>query len=113
MQALSTLALGGHGFLCSEGNLVPRLCGELQQAIRSGDSDAADSFYRQLIGVFSLNVWPGGTVRFLKAAMRILGLPGAHTRAPFEVLGGADAEQLALRMKELAIPEWSPLWSVS
>jgi 4-hydroxy-tetrahydrodipicolinate synthase len=109
MQALSTLALGGHGFLCSEGSLVPRLCGQIQQAIRTGDTEGAEEFYRQLIGVFSLNVWPGGTVRFLKAAMRILGLPGGHTRAPFEVLGGADAEQLARSMKELAIPEWSDL----
>jgi len=109
MQALSALALGAHGFLCSEGNLVPRLCGQLQQAIRSGDSDGADGFYRQLIGVFSLNVWPGGTVRFLKAAMQNLGLPGAHTRAPFEILGGADAEQLARSMKALALAEWSQL----
>jgi 4-hydroxy-tetrahydrodipicolinate synthase len=109
MQALSTLALGGHGFLCSEGNLVPRLCGEIQQAIRSGDSDAADGLYRRLIQVFSLNIWPGGTVRFLKAAMRILGLPGCHTRPPFEVLDGDAADQLARAMKELALPEWSNL----
>jgi 4-hydroxy-tetrahydrodipicolinate synthase len=109
MQALSTLAMGGHGFLCSEGNLVPSLCGQLQQAIRSADSDAADGFYRQLIEVFSLNIWPGGTVRFLKAAMRILGLPGSYTRPPFEVLDGERAGQLAQAMKGLALPEWSQL----
>jgi 4-hydroxy-tetrahydrodipicolinate synthase len=109
MQALSTLAMGGHGFLCSEGNLVPQLCGEIQGAIRSGDSDAADGFYRKLIEVFALNIWPGGTVRFLKAAMRILGLPGSYTRPPFEVLEGAKAEQLAAAMKGLAIPEWKQL----
>lgn len=109
MQALSTLALGGHGFLCSEGNLVPQLCGEVQRAIRSGDSDAADGSYRRLIEVFSLNIWPGGTVRFLKAAMRILGMPGCHTRPPFEVLDGGAADQLARAMKELALPEWSNL----
>jgi 4-hydroxy-tetrahydrodipicolinate synthase len=109
MQALSVLAMGGHGFLCSEGNLVPKLCGDIQRAIRAGDSDAADGFYRQLIAVFSLNVWPGGTVRFLKAAMRILGLPGCYTRPPFEVLDGDRAEQLARSMKALALTEWSQL----
>jgi dihydrodipicolinate synthase/N-acetylneuraminate lyase len=48
-------------------------------------------------------------VRFLKAAMRILGLPGSYTRPPFEVLEGAKAEQLAAAMKGLAIPEWKQL----
>ena len=109
MQALSTVALGGQGFLCSEGNLVPILCGQVQDAVRSGRLDTAGGLYRQLIGVFSLNIWPGGTVRFLKTAMRILGIPGGTPRAPFELLGADAADALVRAMKALAIPEWDQL----
>ena len=106
MQALSTLAIGGQGFLCSEGNISPVVCGELQAAIGAGDLEAAQIAYRLLNGVFSLNRWPGGTVRFLKTAMRLLGLPGAHTRPPFEPL---DADKTAIvrdAMFALDLPEW-------
>ncbi len=106
MQALSVHALGGQGFLCSEGNITPVLCGELQDALRTGDLAAAERSYRQMIGVFSLNTWAGGTVRFLKTAMRILGLPGAHTRPPFEALDATAAASLVPRMRALALPEW-------
>lgn len=106
MQALSTLAIGGQGFLCSEGNIAPVVCGELQAAIRAGDLEAAKTAYRRLNGVFSLNIWPGGTVRFVKTAMRLLGIPGCHTRPPFEPLD-ANATQIAARaMRALDLPEW-------
>jgi len=106
MQALSTFAIGGQGFLCSEGNIAPVVCGELQNAIRAGDLDATRTAYRQLNGVFSLNIWPGGSVRFLKTAMRLLGIPGCHTRPPFEPLD-EDATQLAAAsMRALDLPEW-------
>ena len=99
MQALSVHALGGQGFLCSEGSIAPVLCGELQHAMRSGDLAAAERFYRQMIGVFSLNIWPGGTVRFLKTAMQILGLPGGFTRPPFAHLDDAATASLIPRMR--------------
>jgi dihydrodipicolinate synthase/N-acetylneuraminate lyase len=106
MQALSTLAIGGQGFLCSEGNISPVVVGELQAAIRAGDLDAAKTAYRQLNGVFSLNRWPGGTVRFLKTAMRLLGIPGAHTRPPFEPLDADKAAIVRDAMLALDLPEW-------
>ncbi len=106
MQALSTLAIGGQGFLCSEGNIAPVVCGELQAAIRAGDLEAAKTAYRRVNGVFSLNIWPGGTVRFLKTAMRLLGIPGCHTRPPFEVLEPGAAQIVASSMRALDLPEW-------
>ena len=106
MQALSVHALGGHGFLCSEGSLTPVLCGEMQRAMRSGDHKAADDCYKKLISVFSLNVWPGGSVRFLKTAMRVLGIPGGYTRPPFETLDSSATESLVRAMRGLALPEW-------
>lgn len=106
MQALSTLAIGGQGFLCSEGNIAPVVCGELQAAIRAGELEAAKTAYRRLNGVFSLNVWPGGSVRCLKTAMRILGMPGSHTRPPFEILDDAARQVLTTAMRALDLPEW-------
>lgn len=106
MQALSTLAIGGDGFLCTEGNIAPIVCGELQAAIRAGDSIAAQTAYRRLIGVFSLNVWPGGSLRYLKTAMRILGLPGWHPRPPFALLDEEQAQHLEHAMQALDLPEW-------
>lgn len=111
MQALSTHALGGNGFLSSEGTLCPVLLGEMQRALRAGDFSTAEACYRKLIGLFSLNVWPGGTVRFIKAAMRLLGLPGGHPRPPFEALEGADVESLARELRALALPEHDVLLS--
>lgn len=106
MQALSTLAIGGQGFLCSEGNISPVVVGELQAAIRAGDLDEMRRAYRDLNGVFSLNIWPGGTLRFLKAAMRLLGIPGSYPRPPFAELE-ADKVAIALAaMRALDLPEW-------
>ena len=80
--------------------------GELQAAIRKGDHQAALEAYQRVIGIFALNVWPGGTVRFLKTAMRLLGIPGSATRPPFEHLDEA-ATAIALRsMRALDLPEW-------
>ena len=106
MQALSTYAIGGQGFLCSEGNIAPVACGELQAAVRAGDVDAMRTAYREVNGVFSLNIWPGGTVRFLKTAMALLGLPGAHTRPPFAALEPDKVEIVRASMQAVDLPEW-------
>lgn len=106
MQALSTWAIGGDGFLCSEANIAPFVCGELQTAIRARDLEAAQLAYRRVNGIFSLNVWPGGTVRFLKTAMRILGLPGWHPRPPFELFDDEQARVVETTMRALDLPEW-------
>lgn len=106
MQALSTLAIGGQGFLCSEGTIAPVVVGELQAAVRSGDFAAAMEAYRRVIGIFALNVWPGGTVRFLKTAMKILDIPGWHTRPPFERLDARAEQSAAAAMRKLDLPEW-------
>jgi dihydrodipicolinate synthase/N-acetylneuraminate lyase len=79
--------------------------GELQTAMRGGDFVDAGAHYRKLIGLFSLNIWPGGSVRFIKAAMRILGLPGGNPRPPFLPLDTASVELLARELRALALPE--------
>lgn len=106
MQALTALALGAQGFLSADGNLVPGLCGSLIQHYAAGDSVAAEAAYARLIRLFRVNTW-GGSMRWLKTAMEVLGLPGHHLRPPFLPLddGARDVIGNALARLELTAGE--------
>jgi hypothetical protein len=39
-----------------------------------------------VIRFFSLNRWPGGSMRFLRSVMGTFGLSGFHLRSPFKPL---------------------------
>ena len=45
-------------------------------------------------------------MRCLKTAMRLLGMPGSHTRPPFEILDEGAMQILASSMRALDLPEW-------
>lgn len=81
MQALSCLALGGQGFVSSEGNLTPRLCIALVDAHRRGDLVARDDAYGKLLRLYAATRQLGG-ITATKAALRALGLPGGAVRRP-------------------------------
>jgi hypothetical protein len=38
--------------------------------------------------------------------MRLLGIPGCHTRPPFQPLDASAAELVATSMRALDLPEW-------
>jgi 4-hydroxy-tetrahydrodipicolinate synthase len=99
MQALSALALGAQGFLCTDGNLAPRLCASVINSFDAGDLAGASAAYGKLIRLFSANTWPGGSMRWLKASMRVLGLPGWTLRGPWKPL---DDSLLPLVVERLA-----------
>jgi 4-hydroxy-tetrahydrodipicolinate synthase len=106
MQALTAVALGAQGFLCTEGNLAPKVCRAVIDAMERQDLAAAFTHYRQIIRLSAINRWPGGSMRFLKTGMKVLGLPGWHLRAPFVALD-ADAEAIIARgFRELGLAEW-------
>jgi len=109
MQAITNLALGGQGFLCSEGILVPRLCAAIINGYQAGDMATTNQSYSKLIRLFASNVWPGGSVRWTKTAMRILGLPGYHLRAPYMPLDDDAAKRITADLERLAIPELDDL----
>jgi 4-hydroxy-tetrahydrodipicolinate synthase len=106
MQALTAVALGAQGFLCTEGNLAPKLCRAVIDAMTRGDLEAAFAHYRQIIRLSSINRWPGGSMRFLKTAMKILDLPGWHLRPPFAALDAPSEAHIANGLRELGIDEW-------
>lgn len=82
LQALTAFAVGAQGFLSADGNIVPRLCASLVAHQAAGKYAQAQSDFSLLMQVFRINEW-GGSMRWLKAAMAALDLPGHHLRAPF------------------------------
>src|SRR5579862_3744947 len=109
MQALSAFALGGQGFLCSEGVLVPRLVASVVEHAAAGRMAEAFDAYATLIRLFATNVWAAGSVRWTKAAMRVLGMPGWHTRPPYLELSDEVDAQIAADLDASGIPELKEL----
>jgi 4-hydroxy-tetrahydrodipicolinate synthase len=103
MQGLSILALGGQGFLCTDGNIIPDVCMDIIRAHERGDHAEALAAYATVMRFFSLNVWAGGSMRFLKSTMESLGLPGHHLRPPFKPLEEHEASSLAAALDRLGI----------
>jgi 4-hydroxy-tetrahydrodipicolinate synthase len=79
--ALSTLALGGTGYLSSEGNLAPKLCVSLIEHYKAGRYAQAEVAYRQILSLWPIT-YKYGSMRGTKAALQILGLPGGYPRKP-------------------------------
>ena len=81
MHALSCLALGGTGFLSSEGNLTPRLCVEIIDTYARGDLAACQVAYARLMRLHAGFRRLGG-IAAVKCALEVLGLPGGTVRRP-------------------------------
>jgi 4-hydroxy-tetrahydrodipicolinate synthase len=109
MQALSALALGAQGFLCSEGILVPKLVASVIDHYREGRMDETFAAYATLIRLFSTNVWAGGSIRWTKAVMRITGMPGWHARDPYLPLPEATHPRITASLEASGIPELDEL----
>src|SRR5262249_55577903 len=102
MQALSCLALGGQGYLSSEGNLVPRLCVSLIDAHVRRDHDAALAAYASIMRIFTATRRLGGIVA-TKAALALLGLPGGAPRPPRLAVDDATNAAIARMLDELDV----------
>ena len=103
MQALAALALGAQGFLGTEGNLDPWACAALIEHYRAGRLAETFAAYSKIIHLFGMNVWPGGSMRWLKAAMKVLGLPGWHLRSPWLALDDDAHARIAVQLDALGV----------
>jgi 4-hydroxy-tetrahydrodipicolinate synthase len=81
LHALTCLAMGGQGFLSSDGNLAPRLCVAVIDGYEAGDLGACHDAYRTLMRLYTATRDLGG-VAATKAALDLLGLPGGPPRPP-------------------------------
>lgn len=105
MHALSALAMGGTGFLSSEGNLVPQLVQSLVASYAAGDHAASESAYARVMRVSALL-----TSRVaVKSILRALGLPGGYPRLPRTFVGDElDPQATLAALREVAVPELAP-----
>jgi 4-hydroxy-tetrahydrodipicolinate synthase len=111
MQAIVCLALGGQGFLSSDGNLAPRLCVSVIDRFRSGDLAGCHDDYRTLMRLFAATRDLGGIVA-TKAALGLLGLPGGMPRRPRLPADDETTARVRRMLDDLALPELSPHSSV-
>jgi 4-hydroxy-tetrahydrodipicolinate synthase len=80
-QGPLALALGGQGFLSSEGNLAPKLCMGVIEAARTGDNARYLELFGKLMRLF-MALYGNGGIRVTKAVLNALGLPGGYPRKP-------------------------------
>jgi 4-hydroxy-tetrahydrodipicolinate synthase len=81
MQGLTVLALGGNGFLTSEGNLAPKLTQSVIDHWVAGRYAEAHDAFAKVLRLYTAMSVVGG-VSGTKAALNQLGLPGGYPRKP-------------------------------
>ena len=81
MQGLTVLAMGGQGYLSSEGNLAPNLCVRVVDCYAKGDMQGMMSAFGKLIRLFTA-LYGNGGIRATKAVLNHLGMAGGYPRKP-------------------------------
>jgi 4-hydroxy-tetrahydrodipicolinate synthase len=102
MHALSCLALGGTGFLSSEGNVVPALCVEVVDTYARGDFAACQAAYARLMRLHAGFRRLGG-IAAVKCALELLELPGGTVRRPRLPLDADRRAAVAALLEELDV----------
>ena len=102
MHALSALAMGGTGYLSSEGNLVPQLVNSVVTRYAGEDYPAAADAYAKVMQVFTLL----SSRVAVKALLKAVGLPGGEPRLPRMLLANEDDTRAAVAsLRRIGIPE--------
>jgi len=104
-QAMTTLALGGHGFMGHEGNLAPRLVRSVITAFQAGDHELLRKAYAGLMGIHAIHYRHGGPTRAMKPLLDALGLPGGTLRPPRKAITEAELDKVIQDTLKLEIPE--------
>jgi 4-hydroxy-tetrahydrodipicolinate synthase len=104
MHALTIMALGGTGYLSSEGNLAPKLCVSVIEHWDRGDLEAAAQAYSKVMHLLEVN---GRYMHITatKTALHLLGLPGGYPRKPRLMLEGEAREEVRRVVEELGIAD--------
>lgn len=105
-NAITTMALGGTGFMGHEGNLSPELAKRVVTAFGAGDLPGLQDAYGKLMAIHAMHYRHGGPVRAMKPLLNALGLPGGYLRLPRMAITEAELadvvrDTLALRLPGL------------
>jgi 4-hydroxy-tetrahydrodipicolinate synthase len=102
MHALSALAMGGTGYLSSEGNLIPQMVNRVVTSYAAGDYVGAADAYSKVMRVFTLL----SSRVAVKALLKAVGLPGGEPRRPRLLLASEDDTRDAVAaLRAVGLPE--------
>ena len=105
-NGLTTLALGGNGFMGNEGNIAPALVNSVITAFETNDKEQVRARFGKLMSLAKIvHHFGGSSLRGLKPLLNALGLPGGMLREPRFPLEPAEIEKMVKAVKELNIPE--------
>lgn len=102
MQALTALALGGHGYIAADGNIAPRLCVSIIERYEADDLPGLMENFGKLIRLFGVSLDCGGT-RVVKPTLNRLGFRGGHVRPPRRMIEDERLERVLATVDELGI----------
>ncbi len=106
------LALGASGALAAEPNIIPHTCESILDAWARGDTQrliASTIAMQRFANV--VNRWAPSTARWVKMALRVLGLPGGKgpLRRPYLMPAEAAQHEMLRLFRGLRIPELDEL----
>ncbi len=109
-NALSTLCLGGNGFMGGEGNFSPLLVASVICAYETGNLELLRASFAKLMAFTRINNRYGGSsMRGMKPLLNAFGLPGGALRSPRLPISAADAEVAVREVLKLDLPGIPPL----
>jgi 4-hydroxy-tetrahydrodipicolinate synthase len=98
-----TLGAGGHGTANIAGNVIPREMADLSRPWRLfEDVERTRRTYFEYLPLLQAMYWLSNPI-VVKAALRLMGLPAGHVRAPLQELRGDRLERLAGLLDRLGI----------
>jgi 4-hydroxy-tetrahydrodipicolinate synthase len=101
-QLPMALDLGGAGILCFEADVAPALCREVIDAQGAGDVDHLEAAFERLLRLNEI-LSRFQNPRSVKAAMRLVGLPGGSLRRPYLDLDTDEVDAIAAVVGELGL----------
>lgn len=100
---LPTLALGGHGTANIAGNIIPREMAEMSRPWQSwDDARRTKELYFKYVPLLSALYSLSNPIA-VKAALRLMGLPGGPVRRPLVELSGEKLRQLDQLLESLEV----------
>ncbi len=104
-NGLTTLTLGGNGFMGNEGNFAPTLVASVLAAFRDGNAAALKESFGKLMALAAIvRRYGGSSLRGLKPMLNLFGVPGGTLREPRLPLDAAEVEKMAKAVAALKIP---------